>query len=221
MEKILKSVTMLLLLVMILGSFMYYLNPALYNTTIQEDALIENITALTLLAISMFLLFRLIKVGSSKNIEWIIFNIFLILTLFFGFGEEISWGHRIFSIESNEYFSENNLQGETNIHNLKLFGLKINEVVFTYVLGLIFGFYIFISSYIFKKNQYFKNIVNRYGIPLPRMHHSIAFVLATLIITTIPHSRVWERWECFNVLLLFMIFLQPYNINEKLIPTKN
>ena len=220
MEKILKSVTMLLLLVMILGSFMYYLNPALYNTTIQEDALIENITALTLLAISMFLLFRLIRVGSSKNIEWIIFNIFLILILFFGFGEEISWGQRIFSIESNEYFSENNLQGETNIHNLKLFGLKINEVVFTYVLGLIFGFYIFISSYIFKKNQYFKKIVNRYGIPLPRMYHSIGFVIATLIITTIPHSRVWERWECFNVLLLFMIFLKPYNINEKLMPIK-
>ena len=220
MEKILKSITILSMLVITLGSLIYYINPALYNATIQEDALIENITAFALLAFSMILLFRLIKVWNSKNVKWIIFNIIIISILFFGFGEEISWGQRIFSIESNEYFSENNLQGETNLHNLKLFGLKVNEVVFTYVLGLVFGFYIFLSSFFYKKTQYFRNIINKYGIPLPRIQHSIGFVIATLIITAIPHSRVWERWECFNVLLLFLIFLQPYNVNEKLLQTK-
>ena len=219
MNNILKSIIIFLMLLITLCSFIYYFNPVLFKTLVKEDGLIENITAFMLLLSSMFLFIRLIKVGRSKSTKWIIFNIFLITGLFFGFGEEISWGQRIFSIESNDFFSGNNLQGETNLHNLKLYGLKINIVVFTYGLGLIFGFYIFLATFLFKKNNFFNNIVNKFGVPLPRFQHSIYFVIATVIITTVPHSRTWELWECFNVLLLFLILLQPFNINEKLLPT--
>lgn len=219
MNNLLKSITILLMLVITLCSFIYYFNPTLFKTLVKEDGIIENITAFMLLLSSILLFIRLIKVGRSKSVKWIIFNILLIAFLFFGFGEEISWGQRIFSIESNEFFSEHNLQGETNLHNLKLFGLKINLIIFTYGLGLIFGFYIFLATFLFKKNKLFKNIVNKLGVPLPRLQHSIYFIIATLIITTVPHSRTWELWECFNALLLFSIFIQPININEKLIPT--
>ncbi len=207
------------MLLITLCSFIYYFNPALFKTLVKEDGLIENITAFILLLSSIFLFIRLIKVGHSKSTKWIIFNIFLIAGLFFGFGEEISWGQRIFSIESNDFFTGNNLQGETNLHNLQLFGLKINIVVFTYGFGLIFGFYIFLAAFLFKKNNFFNNIINKFGVPLPRFQHSIYFIIATVIITTVPHSRTWELWECFNVLLLFLILLQPFNINEKLLPT--
>ena len=40
------------------------------------------------------------------------------LIFIFGAGEEISWGQRIFNVESSEYFLENNAQGETNLHNM-------------------------------------------------------------------------------------------------------
>lgn len=214
-----KSITTLLMLVVTLSSLIYYFNPVLFKTLVKEDGIIENITAFILLLSSIFLLVRLIKIRRSKSMKWIIFNILLIAFLFFGFGEEISWGQRIFSIESNEFFSEHNLQGETNLHNLKLFGLKINIIIFTYGLGLIFGFYIFLATFLFKKNNFFNNLVNQFGVPLPRFKHSIYFVIATIIITTVPHSRTWELWECFNALLLLSIFIQPFNINEKLIPT--
>ena len=59
---------------------------------IKEDGLIEYLTALLLLAIC----------------------ILLALGLFFGFGEEISWGQRIFEVTANGFFREYNLQGETN-----------------------------------------------------------------------------------------------------------
>lgn len=219
MNNILKSIILFLMLVITLSSLIYYFNPVLFKTLVKEDGIIENITAIILLLSSIFLLVRLIKIRRSKNTKWIIFNISLIAFLFFGFGEEISWGQRIFSIESNEFFSENNLQGETNLHNLQLFGLKINIVIFTYGLGLIFGFYIFLATFLFKKNNYFNNIVNQFGVPLPKLKHSIYFVIATIIITTVPHSRTWELWECFNALLLLSIFIQPFNVNEKLLPT--
>ena len=218
MNNILKSILIFLMLLITLCSFIYYFNPVLFKTLVKEDGLIENITAFMLLLSSMFLFIRLIKVGRSKNTKWIIFNIFLIAGLFFGFGEEISWGQRIFSIESNNFFSRYNLQGEINLHNLKLFGLKINIVVFTYGIGLIFAFYIFLATFLFKKNNFFNNIVNKFGVPLPRFQHSIYFVIATVIITIVPHSRTWELWECFNALLLFLILIQPFNVNEKLLP---
>jgi len=217
MNKIIKSITILLMFVITLCSFIFYFNPVLFKTLVKEDGIIENVTAFVLLLSSIFLFIRFIKVSSSKNFKWIIFNILLIAVMFFGFGEEISWGQRIFSIESNDFFTGNNLQGETNLHNLKLFGLKINIVVFTYGLGLFFGFYIFLATFLYKKNQYFNNLVNNFGVPLPRFQHSIYFILATIVITTVPHSRTWELWECFNALLLLLVFIQPFNDNEKIL----
>jgi hypothetical protein len=221
MNKILKSIILIIILVITLCSFIYYFDPILFNTLVKEDGIIENITAFMLLISSLFLFIRFIKIGRLKNKLWNIFNILLILGLLFGFGEEISWGQRIFSIESNNFFSTNNLQGETNLHNLKLLGLKVNIVVFTYAFGLIFTFYIFFATFLFRKNNFFENIVNKIGIPLPKPQHSIFFVFATIIITTVPHPRIWELWECFNVLLLFLILIEPFNISEIFLPAKN
>jgi hypothetical protein len=221
MNYLLKSVTKFLLLAITLCSFIFYIDPNFYKMLAKEDGLIENITATCLLIISLFLLYRLIRLWSSKNTNWIILNILIILGFFFGFGEEISWGQRIFQIESNSYFLEYNLQGETNLHNLKLYGLKINMIVFTYVFGIVYSFYLFLSTFLFKKYQSVKNLVTKYGIPLPTIQHSIVFIIASIIITTVPSSRRWELWECFNSLLILLIFIQPFNLSETLLTTKN
>ena len=104
-------------------SILYYINLDFYKTLVEEDGIIEYMTAFILLVSSMFVFYRLIKIGRSKSIKWVIFNIILVVGLFFGFGEEISWGQRIFSIESNSFFLENNLQKETNLHNLEFNGV--------------------------------------------------------------------------------------------------
>ena len=41
----------------------------------------------------------------------------LALAGLYTFMEEISWGQRLFAIESPEFFAQNNSQGETNLHN--------------------------------------------------------------------------------------------------------
>ena len=43
----------------------------------------------------------------------------LAVVCFFGFGEEISWGQRIFGIETPAGLKQANSQQETNLHNLK------------------------------------------------------------------------------------------------------
>lgn len=220
MGKILEITTKYLILGTTVTAFIYFFKFDLYRTLIQEDGLIESITALTLLISSVLLLFRLIKVGHSKNTKWIICNVVMILGLFFGFGEEISWGQRIFSIDPNEFFYENNLQKETNLHNLKLYDLKINKIIFSYGFTLIFGGYFLFSLFLFKKNQYCKNIIEKYGIPIPKIQHTISLLAATLLIIIIPDTKKWELWECLFVLIFFLVILRPYNINEKLLPTK-
>ncbi|MCD4735931.1 MAG: hypothetical protein K8R53_07800 [Bacteroidales bacterium] len=216
MENILKTIIKVLIFGTIVTAVVYYFKIDLYRDLVKEDGLIENITALTLLISSGLLLFRLIKVGHSKNTKWIVFNVIMILGLFFGFGEEISWGQRIFSIDPSGFFYENNLQKETNLHNLKLYDLKINKIVFSYGFTLIFGFYFLFSLFLFKKNRYFKKIIDKYGIPIPKIQHTVSILAAILIITSIPDGRKWELWECLFVLISFLVILQPHNINEKL-----
>ena len=46
------------------------------------------------------------------------FYLLLALACFYVVGEEISWGQRIFDIETPEFFRRHNLQKETNLHNL-------------------------------------------------------------------------------------------------------
>lgn len=46
------------------------------------------------------------------------FLVVLALVLFVMGMEEISWGQRIFQWQTSTYFSEHNVQGETNLHNL-------------------------------------------------------------------------------------------------------
>ncbi|MGE5309521.1 MAG: hypothetical protein ACM3JF_00395 [Sphaerimonospora mesophila] len=52
--------------------------------------------------------------------QWLLFGTFTLLALitFWMAMEEISWGQRIFKWETTAYFAENNMQGETNLHNL-------------------------------------------------------------------------------------------------------
>lgn len=83
-----------------------------------EDGLVENLSALALIVASfIWLIYAGVQV---KNKSWKIIFISLIMAgVFFIIGiEEISWGQRILSVESSDFFLENNWQGEMNLHNL-------------------------------------------------------------------------------------------------------
>ena len=92
----------------------------------KEDHFYENLGALSALSASVifFILFFKDKSGNDfyffktrKNV----FFLMLALLLFFGFGEEISWGQRIFNWQTPALWWQMNFQHETNIHNLTLF----------------------------------------------------------------------------------------------------
>jgi hypothetical protein len=80
----------------------------------EEDGFFEYSTALFFFLTSIICLKLFLN---NKNYWFLI----LLLLFFLGFGEEISWGQRIFGFETPDFVKENNVQKEFSIHNLELF----------------------------------------------------------------------------------------------------
>ncbi len=193
--------------------FLFYYSSSVYNLFVEEDGIIEYSTAIFLLSVSIYLINKLlktVKVISSKNIGIILFSIIF----FFGFGEEISWGQRIFNIETPDFFIENNLQSETNIHNLMIGGVKLNKLIFTNGLFFIFSFYFLAIPYLYTKRNNIKSIINKFSIVIPKYSQSIIFICSTIIIYLFDHDRISEIWECLFAFTMLMTSINPLNKQE-------
>lgn len=181
------------------------------NVFVREDGSVEYGTAFMLLCISLLQLYRFKTLKAYKGFLWKLGTIFFILIFFFGAGEEISWGQRIFGIESSTYFIENNAQQETNLHNMVVGGTKINKLIFSQLLTFVLVIYLIILPIFYRKIGELKNLMAAFAVPLVRWHHTIAFVFSTLAIYAIPSSKKWELYELAFAVIFFLIFLNPHN----------
>ncbi|MGK0309076.1 MAG: hypothetical protein ACI8RP_002044, partial [Urechidicola sp.] len=197
-------------LVLLFSIGIYYANTNLefFDTSYaQEDGFAEYGTAFMLLSIFILLFSRLFKLWSVKSATWK-FGVFIMGLIFlFGAGEEISWGQRIFNIESSEYFIENNAQKETNLHNMIVDGTKINKLIFSQILTLVLVIYLIILPVIYRKFDRIKKLVDMFAVPVSRWHHTIAFLTATALILTMPSTRKWELYELAFGVIFLLIFL--------------
>lgn len=111
-------------------------NRELYHFLLREDGPLENIaTACVLFASLLFLLAYFVH-RSSKNLFFLLFS----MILFVLFMEEISWGQRIWDLQTPDIFQQNNAQKEINLHNFKGIYRVINEIMYVclefYLLGI-------------------------------------------------------------------------------------
>lgn len=176
-----------------------------------EDGVVEWLTTLLLLVSSILLISRSITLGKHNTKLWIICTFLLGALFFFGAGEEISWGQRIFGIESSEFFEQNNAQKETNLHNLVVGETKLNRLIFGQALTAILIIYLIIIPYFYSKWDWLDKLIKMFAVPLPQWHHSAAFVLLTVLILIIPSSKRWEVYELGFGLIFLLIFLNPAN----------
>jgi len=208
-----KLAYLFLLIVFSLG--IYYANTDLnYFDTVytKEDGFAEYGTAFLLFCIAALLIYRLIKFFSNKKPLWKIGILLMALIFIFGAGEEISWGQRIFNVESSEYFLENNAQGETNLHNMVVDGKKINKLIFSQLLTAILIIYLIITPFLYRKIAWIKNLINTFAVPIPQWHHTFAFLITTTIVLALmPSDRKWELYELAFGVIFLLIFLNPFN----------
>ncbi len=212
LAKIDKPGYVFLALVFILSLYYGFTNPDYFNSNFAvEDGTVEYGTAIMLLLISILCIYRLFKIGKGKPALWKLGTFIFALLFFFGAGEEISWGQRIFEIESSEFFKQNNAQSETNLHNLVVDGKKINKIIFSQLLMLVMVFYLIISPLLYRKKEWFKNLANNFAVPIVKWHHTIAFVTSTLLVIINPPDRKWEVYEFAFGFIFLLIFLEPLN----------
>ena len=114
-------------------------------------------------------------------------------------------GQRIFSVESSEFFLENNAQSETNLHNLKVGEVKVNRIL-SLVLSIGFGVYYLFMLVLYKKVVAIQKLINTLGIPLPTAKQSIWFLVATAVILIVPNSKKWGNMGMCICTFFFMDF---------------
>ncbi|WP_323844202.1 hypothetical protein [Microbulbifer magnicolonia] len=146
---------------------------------VNEDGLLESITALLFLASSAVALgtARLDVTPRHKYILWI-----MALAFFLCFGEEISWGQRIFDISTPEALATINAQQEINLHNS--FGYLADHLFIIVV--FCYGFLVPALASI---SPVFYNLMDRFGIPIASMGLAIGFLGVSLF-----HDFIFWRW---------------------------
>jgi hypothetical protein len=206
--------TAYIFLIVIFGLGIYYANTNLQyfdEVFTVEDGFVESGSAIFLFISSMLLLFRFFKLFKEKKSLWKIGILAMSLLFFFGAGEEISWGQRIFNVESSEYFLENNAQGETNLHNMVVDGTKINKLIFSQLLTAILIVYLLITPFLFRKYEWVKTLANKFAVPIVKWHHTIAFLVGTALLLFISSNRKWEIYEMAFSIIFLLVFLKPLN----------
>jgi len=203
-----------LFLFLVFGIGIYYANTDLQyfdEFYTKEDGFAEYGTAFLLFCSSLLLISRFIKLQKYKKNLWKLGILAIALVFIFGAGEEISWGQRIFNIESSEFFKENNAQAETNLHNLVVDGKKVNKIIFSQLLTAILVIYLIITPFLYRKFDSIKNLANLFAVPIVQWHHTIAFLICTGLLSFMGSDRKWELYELAFGVIFFLIFLNPLN----------
>ena len=196
----------------LVGFVLIFKDVRLFESYIAEDGVVEWLTVLGLLLASFTCFNRVISLRRTKSFPFLFFLFLMGAILFFGAGEEISWGQRLLGIQSPDYFKENNAQGETNIHNLIVGGQKLNRIIFTIVLAIVLGVCIVLIPFLYKRKEWMRRLVDFFGVPLPQPYQIVAFLLMFALVQLIPHmGKRDEISEEGTALLLYLIIAFPLN----------
>ncbi|WP_372368705.1 hypothetical protein [Candidatus Uabimicrobium sp. HlEnr_7] len=196
----------------IIGIFLSIYNLDYYrNSYAVEDGLIEWLTVVSLLFASMICVVRAFKIRLKRGSLFLACLCFSSLVFIFGAGEEISWGQRIFDIQSSEFFQQHNAQKETNFHNLKIGGVKINKLLFGTILSIVVVIYLTLFPIAYRRTDWGKKIIDMFAIPLPKLLYIMSYAALFLILLTIPTKNRGELLEFGGATLFAFIVLFPAN----------
>ncbi|MCR6720215.1 MAG: hypothetical protein NVV59_07895 [Chitinophagaceae bacterium] len=207
-EKVILTVVGLLLAV---GFYFYFTNIRQYEEYVKEDGVVEWITVAGLLMGSIICFYRFFKLLKLRSAWFLFVTFFVAAFLFFAAGEEISWGQRIFGIESSEFFQKNNAQGETNLHNLVVGGKKINKIIFSIGLVAVLAIYLLVFPLLYRYSRGFQKFADQSAIPIPRFYHVVCISTVFLLTELMRHGKRAEILEAGEALLILMILAFPLN----------
>lgn len=196
------------------GLFLAFTNMDAFLVFTQEDGTVENLTSLFLFGASLVSLYRIFEYRKAgKPVMWIFTAAMLALLFFFAAGEEISWGQRIFGVQSSEFFLEHNKQAETNLHNLVVGDTSINKLIFSQLLVVVLAIYFLLTRLLVKKVGFIGRLEQLFNVPLPRVQHAVVMIIVAALLALIPNAKNAEILEMAFAFIFFLIFLNPAKVD--------
>ena len=215
------TAVILFLVIVTYGLVLLHQDEEAFLFWIREDGLVEWLTFVVLIVMSAFSFIMSLTFsrsgadGRAKKV-WLFFG----FLFFFGAMEEISWGQRIFGIESPEWFLKHNRQFETNLHNLVIYGVNLNKALFGSFLGVMVLIYMLGAPIFYLLHRKFKDFINRWAIPMPQNYQILLFIIVNIILQY--HlglaKKVSEIRELSNCFFFFLVLIHPFN--DQVFPIK-
>ena len=156
--------------------------PYFHSVYVTEDGVLEWLTVLALGTVASANLKRLYTGYQAFNRRQRFTIAVLALLAAFGTGEEISWGQRLFAIETPEFYREINTQGETNIHNLMIGGIKINKPIFSKGILLIFLLYLGVMTPLYHRSSNVRQLLDSWAVPIPQRYHWMSYLIIIVFV---------------------------------------
>jgi hypothetical protein len=179
-----------------------------YSWYAWEDGPVESLTVAVLVFGGAALIVRAKRAG-NRAVR--VVSILAAITLFLAAGEELSWGQRIFGVETPEFFAEHNAQGETNFHNLRIGGVNVNKLVFSQLLTVGTVAFLVVLPALYGWRPAFARLVDRWAVPVPRWRHVALALVGVGVGSLIPSISRWELTETVMVIVLVLALVWPVN----------
>jgi hypothetical protein len=195
------------------GFALSYINHDLFKQYfIVEDGFTEWMTVLALL-VGMVVCFRRVwMLRGQRPFSFLLMTTLLGLFFMFGAGEEISWGQRLFDMESSEFFQEHNAQGEMNLHNLVVGDTKINKLIFGKGLAIMLFLYLAVLIPLYRRKPAVQRFMDRLAIPIATNYQIVAYILVLLVVQVLmASSRKGEMLEFAGSFVFLLNVVFPYN----------
>ncbi len=171
----------------------------------KEDGIIEYLTAVLFLVAAFWSAYiGLNAAAKARRIVHVVLAIGFVLC----FGEELSWGQRIFDFETPETIKAVNAQSEFNIHNS--FGYAADHI---FIAGIFFcGF---VMPMLAQWSAFFRNLFDAVGLPIASPSLAWGFLLVSLlhnwtVYVVLPQTplRIAELRELLSVLALLILMME-------------
>lgn len=196
---------------MLTGVILFYIDLPAFSAFIDEDGIAEWVTVIALVGGVVISITRFFQLRKQKKKLFLAFLLITALVLLFGAGEELSWGQRLFNIQSSNFFVKHNTQKEINIHNLVFGGLKLNKLIFSLLLTVCICLFLFVLPILYRKSEKIKHFAELFAVPVPRNYQIVSYILLIIVIAIINDPRKWEFLEMGGVLLFLAIIYNPLN----------
>jgi fumarate reductase subunit D len=174
-----------------------------------EDGFVEWMTSITLFGAFCFSIHRAVTAWRLFDYRGRFILLLIALVCLFGAGEEISWGQRVFDIETPQSLMERNAQQELNLHNLTFHWngeeVKINRLVFGRLLTISLLTYLFVLTPLYHRRPGFARFIDTWAIPVPTTYQIFAYLAVVAVVELLIDSSKRGEMTEFGGAIVFML----------------